>query len=117
MVTTVIATTQVEGFHLWRDHAYGKGFLAARHRHIFNIKVEFAVSHDDRDIEFIEAGREVKVYLERSFGTPCEFGEMSCEMIAKEIITKFAKARSLEGRIVSCEVWEDNENGARVQAK
>ena len=31
---------------------------------------------------------------------------MSCEMIAKELLDEF--------KLVSCEVFEDNENGARV---
>lgn len=114
MITTVISTVVVEGFHQWPDHFHGRGFLAARHRHLFKVKAEYAVTHDDRDVEFIEAAREIKTYLERSYGTPCEFGNMSCEMIAKEIIVNASKARSQTAKIVSCEVWEDDENGARV---
>jgi hypothetical protein len=36
----------------------------------------------------------------------CEFGAMSCEMLATELIDKFELTR--------CEVSEDNENGAFV---
>ena len=38
----------------------------------------------------------------------CEFGAMSCEMLARELIEEFD--------LCQCEVNEDNENGAIVTA-
>lgn len=109
--TTVIATTTVEGFHRWPNHEGGAGFLADRHRHLFTIKMEAIVYHDDRDIEFIAFARSVKDTLHGKFGEPCEFGTMSCEAIAKCLIDIFYPKADL----VSVEVWEDLENGARVE--
>lgn len=106
-MTSVISTVIVEGFHQWSGHKHGSGFLAKRHRHLFKVYLELRVNHDDRDIEFIEAGQLVRKQLAEKYGTPCEFGEMSCEMIAKFVIQQ-------NENVVSCEVWEDDENGARV---
>jgi len=48
--------------------------------------------------------------LNESFGFPCQFGAMSCEMIAKEIL-EFAS----DDQMIWCEVWEEETGGARVE--
>ena len=82
-------------------------FLRDRHRHIFHIKMSKEVNHSDRDIEIILFKREVQEYLKQKFGEPCEFGSMSCEMIAEHLLQQF-NANEVE-------VLEDNENGANVK--
>lgn len=108
--TTVLVTLQVEGLHRWPDARQKEpemGYLADMHRHIFHIKCEKDVSHSDRDKEFIMMKREVLAYITGKWGyAPAQFKDMSCEMIAKDIMTEF--------NLRSCEVWEDLENGARV---
>jgi len=94
-------------------------FLSDRHRHIFHIECKKKVFHDDRDVEFILFKREVQSYMIDRFGSQrfdenhppfayhCEFGVMSCEMIARDLLEKY----DLE----SCKVEEDGENGSIVE--
>lgn len=89
----------------WRDVS----FLAALHRHIFHFRVELEVSHNDRDVEFIQLKRE----LERLYDQhTLKLDHKSCEMIADELsnyITSKYPNRSLR-----IEVGEDGENGCRM---
>ncbi len=119
--TNIIISLQIEGFHCWPDakNIFPKmGFLSERHRHIFYIVAKKKVYHSDRDVEIIDFKRLIYSYLidkyhqsefnEKDNSYPfeyfCEFGAMSCEMIAQELLEKF----DLE----YCSVLEDNENGA-----
>lgn len=102
----IVSKVQVEGFHSWPGAFDEVAFLRERHRHIFVIRAIAPVYHDDRDKEFILFGRQVKQYLAEQYGEPCEFGAMSCEMIATELIRTF--------ELTACEVFEDDENGAIV---
>lgn len=111
MKTFVTATLQVEGVHRWKDCPFDEvKYLRDTHRHMFHIKVVKEVTHDDRDVEIIKLKKEVRVYLESMYYTTpqclCDFGGMSCEMIAKELVENF--------ELESCEVLEDGENGAIV---
>lgn len=89
---------------------YDVSFLGTPHRHIFHFKVWIAVTHDDRDIEFIQFKR----WLENCYndGT-LELNHKSCEMIARELNT------TINARYPNREVWidvsEDGENGAYLQ--
>lgn len=112
--TTVIVKLQVEGAHYFakaKELFPEVGFLADRHRHIFHIKACMEVFHDDRDIEFILFKRGVKDYLHDSYYSEStgmlEFDNMSCEAIARELRDYF--------HCEWVEVWEDDENGARVE--
>ena len=108
MTTTVIVTLSVEGFHNYpgAKDVQGAEYLADRHRHIFHVKAELPVNHDDRDVEFIIFKRRVEKYMTAKWGMPCEFGSLSCEAIAKTLMVEFM--------LSSCEIWEDAENGSRV---
>lgn len=112
-------TFQKEGIHLYPaakdDPALATGgwddvsFLGVAHRHIFHFRVEISVTHNDRDIEFIQFKR----WLESLYsdGT-LELNHRSCEMIAEEladvILSKYPK------RELKISVAEDNENGATM---
>ena len=106
----VVCRTQVEGFHAWSDAPEKYSFLRHRHHHIFHIEARFPVVHNNRDIEFIVKANEIKQYLEAKYSSagfaPCEFGSMSCEDIAEEIINVFHAS--------ACEVNEDGYGGAVV---
>ncbi len=117
MRTTVVVKFQIEGMHCWPDAAKElphAAFLANPHRHIFHVTAERVVNHDDRDVEIIM----FKKYMVDSITTKwrnatnkdwrsiTDFGSMSCEMMAKAFIDMFD--------LISCEVLEDGENGARV---
>lgn len=118
--TEVWCTLQVEGTHNWPDCPYDEvAYLRDPHRHIFHIKAYKEVFHDDRDVEFIMMKHRIQKYFVEKYwagwnqkegfnGTAlCEFGAMSCEMIAKDLISTFDLSR--------CEVSEDGENGAIVE--
>ena len=119
--TNIIVKFQLEGFHNFpkaKKLFPEVGFLAERHRHIFHFELEKQVFHDDRDVEFIMFKREVMSYLIDKYGRTdndntapfaywCEFGAMSCEMIARDLFEKY----DLE----SCIVSEDNENAAKIK--
>jgi hypothetical protein len=112
--TTIIVRLQVEGTHRFekaKELFPSVSFLADRHRHIFHIAASKQVFHDDRDVEFILFKRNILNYIEsnyKGFATGmCEFGNMSCEMIAREILEYF--------ECEWVEVFEDGENGARVE--
>jgi hypothetical protein len=89
---------------------YDVSFLANPHRHIFHFRVYIAVTHDDRDIEFIQFKR----WLEKLYsGGTLELNYKSCEMMAddlyKQISTKYP------GRSVRLDISEDDENGAYIE--
>ena len=112
-------TFRKEGIHMYPAAAtdpklatgdeYDVSFLGTPHRHIFHFKVYIAVTHDDRDIEFIQFKR----WLEKCYsdGT-LELNHKSCEMIARELNTTIT-AR-YPGRKTEIEVSEDGENGATL---
>jgi hypothetical protein len=78
---------------------------------MFHFTVACKVQHDDRDKEFIMLKRDILEYIyEYYYNTStrtCEFGPRSCEMLAKEVLEEF------DAEWV--EVWEDMENGAKVE--
>lgn len=112
--TTVMVKLAVEGIHNFPAAAElfpPVSFLAHPHRHMFHITASKLVRHDDRDIEFIMFKRDVKVFMQTHFNSEemgcLNFGSWSCEKIADSICGHF-----------DCEwveVWEDNENGAKVE--
>ena len=113
MLTTVISSLQVEGTHRWPDCPIPEvAFLRDEHRHMFHIKAEKEVTHDDRDVEIIMMKRSIESYLSAKYrnhsvdGQYCRFGSLSCEQIAKELVEQFD--------LIRCSVLEDGENGAAV---
>lgn len=114
MRTYVIVRLQVDGLHNWpaaREHFREVDFLSFEHRHVFHIEAKKEVFHDDRDVEFLMFKRDILDYLYDKYydyeRRSHDFGPMSCEMIAKEVMENF--------ECVSVSVFEDNENGAIVE--
>ena len=111
MKTSIIVKLQVEGVHCWPDCDIEEvSFLKQPHRHIFHIACKKEVRHDDRDIEIIQFKHRIHDYLRAKYsnGNMCEFGAMSCEMLARELMQFFG--------LCYCSVLEDNENGAEIVA-
>lgn len=115
MKTYIGITLDIEGLHQWSgvvDTPYKDevGYLQYPHRHIFRIECQKEVHHDDRDVEFIAFKHEVQSFIRKEFWSThdnlCNFGDMSCEMIAKILLVNFD--------LVSCKVSEDGENYAVV---
>lgn len=114
MKTYVVVKLQVEGLHNFpnaQEIFPEVGFLADPHRHMFHIEMSCAVTHSNRDKEFIMLKRDVLDYLKQRYYNPTtrihEFGARSCEALATELLHQF------ECEYV--EVWEDLENGGRVE--
>jgi len=114
-MTTVVVTTQYEGLHCWPDCPLEEvAFLRDKHRHMFHVRVEVPVTHDDRQLEIIRLKRELRGILQYfaegiEEGEPFDFGSMSCEMLAKNIAAELHLRTAMPYLI---EVLEDGENGA-----
>jgi hypothetical protein len=109
MKTAIIVNLQVEGVHSWENCPIQEvAFLRNSHRHMFHIKVEKEVTHDDRDIEIIQFKRDILTYLHKSFYNDDDrclwLRNLSCEQLAKRILNQF--------QCDSVQVLEDGENGA-----
>jgi hypothetical protein len=89
---------------------YDVSFLGYPHRHIFHFKVWIGVTHDDRDIEFIQFKR----WLENLYkeGT-LQLDYKSCEMMSNDLYDSIAA--KYPGREVWIEVSEDGENGSFIK--
>ena len=89
---------------------YDVSFLGYPHRHIFHFKVWIGVTHDDRDIEFIQFKR----WLENLYkeGT-LQLDYKSCEMMSQDLYDSISN--KYPDREVWIEVSEDGENGSFIK--
>ena len=113
-------TFQKEGIHKYpaalTDPALATGdefdvsFLGYPHRHTFHFKVWIQVTHNDRDIEFIQFKR----WLEKLYsGGALQLDFKSCEMMSDDLYD--AISGRYPGREVWIEVSEDGENGSFIK--
>ena len=105
-------TFQREGIHkypaaLEDPKLVSVSFLGYPHRHIFHFRVRVAVTHNDRDIEFIMFKRELEALYNDSLFL---LDYKSCEMIAEDLIEYIS--RTYPNRYIEVGVSEDGENGA-----
>jgi len=96
---------QFEGFHRWKDAPDEVAFLRDRHRHLFHVRVEWPVSHAEREREFFIEQRTTRDFVERLRQEPGSV-EWSCETWAARIMEATGASR--------VDVSEDGENGATV---
>ena len=89
---------------------YDVSFLANEHRHIFHFRVWIGVTHNDRDIEFIQFKR----WLENLYKDAIlSLDHKSCEMMSDDLYDTISK--KYPGREVWIEVSEDGENGSFIK--
>lgn len=89
---------------------YDVSFLGYPHRHIFHFRVWINVTHNDRDIEFIQFKRWLeKLYNEGTMSLDYKSCEMMSDELHAQIIAKYP------GREVWIEVSEDGENGSFIK--
>ena len=116
---SIWVTFRKEGIHLYPaakdDPALATGgwddvsFLGVAHRHIFHFKVQIQVTHNDRDIEFIQFKRWLeKLYTENAL----QLNFKSCEMISDDLYAEISK--KYPNRDVEVDVSEDGENGSHA---
>jgi len=113
-------TFQKEGMHkypaaltdsnLATGDEYDVSFLGYPHRHIFHFKVWISVTHDDRDIEFIQFKRWLlNLYKDATLSLDFK----SCEMMSGDLYDAISK--KYPNREVWIEVSEDGENGSFIK--
>ena len=108
----IFVTFEKEGIHCYpaagtEPNLADVSFLQYPHRHMFKFVVTIQVTHDDRDIEFIQFKRWCEsLYNEGTL----QLNSKSCEMIADELYQKIAE--KYPNRSVMINVSEDGENGA-----
>ena len=107
----IFVTTQFEGIHCYPDAPDEVAFLRSPHRHMFHVKYEVEVFHDDRELEFILVKRALEAYV------PIlkNLEHKSCEMIARAIMEWSDNKYGI--RHVRITVSEDGENGAVLERK
>ncbi|HEY9282330.1 MAG TPA: hypothetical protein VIP46_02650 [Pyrinomonadaceae bacterium] len=98
-------TTTFAGFHQWKQAPPEVAFLRTPHRHLFHVRAEWEVGHDDRDKEFFICKRRLDAEIAATVGDATV--EWSCERWAVHLIDRLG--------LVKCEVSEDGENGAVVE--
>ena len=89
---------------------YDVSFLANEHRHIFHFRVWLGVTHNDRDVEFIQFKR----WLENLYkDATLSLDYKSCEMMSDDLYTQISQ--KYPGREIWIEVSEDGENGSFIK--
>ena len=89
---------------------YDVSFLGYPHRHIFHFRVWIGVTHNDRDIEFIQFKR----WLESLYNdATLKLDYKSCEMMSDELYNVITQ--KYPDREVWIEVSEDGENGSFIK--
>ena len=89
---------------------YDVSFLGYPHRHIFHFKVWIGVTHDDRDIEFIQFKRWLLNLYKDSI---LALDYKSCEMMSEDLYQQISQ--KYPNREVWIEVSEDGENGSFIK--
>lgn len=108
MKKRVVTHNAIEGYHFYPDPPKEVEFLKYPHRHIFDIRCQFEVADSNREIEIFIQQSGVFMTISRHFGSPADFGSMSCEMICEWILKQFDEC-------VEVQVLEDGYGGAIVQ--
>lgn len=105
----VFCTTSFEGYHKWSEAPDYVRYLRDLHRHIFHVRCEKLVSHEERDVEFITLKQAISGYIDSlQYHKREEINTWSCETWARTILEHF--------NLDKVEVSEDDENGAVVEA-
>lgn len=103
--------TNFIGFHRWNNAPKSVSFLRNRHRHVFGIHAIIQVNESDRELEFFTVVNGIDNFIKASCPSG-DFGNMSCEMIAEEILSYL---KSIYGsREYKVRVSEDEENSGIV---
>jgi len=91
---------------------YDVSFLGHPHRHIFHFRVWLSITHNDRDVEFIQFKR----WLEKLYSSDqgvLSLDYKSCEMMSDDLYDTISQ--KYPGREVWIEVSEDGENGSFIK--
>lgn len=109
LIRTVWATVARAGYHYWPQAPEHRAYLRSRHRHLFQIRAEVVVHHDDRDVEF----HDLQAFISDWWGQdePKYLGASSCEAIALTLVQALHAAGFTTASVT---VSEDGENGSTI---
>ena len=111
MRTSIWITTEFPGKHMWPDAPAEVGFLRHLHRHLFKVRVEVEVKHDDRDVEFFILKNKVNSLIINELMPKLEkVKTLSCEHMGKFLWNLLGEFYT----VIEIQVSEDGENGARL---
>jgi hypothetical protein len=91
---------------------YDVSFLANPHRHIFHFRVWLSVTHNDRDVEFIQFKRWLEKLYSSNEGV-LSLDYKSCEMMSDDLYAQVSQR--YPDREVWIEISEDGENGSFIK--
>ena len=91
---------------------YDVSFLANPHRHIFHFRVWLSVTHNDRDVEFIQFKRWLEKLYSSNEGV-LSLDYKSCEMMSDDLYAQVSQ--KYPDREVWIEIAEDGENGSFIK--
>lgn len=115
LTTTIEANLTVPGLHYWPEPVEGREYLGEPHRHLFHVRAEVAVTHDERDVEFHDLGvimrDAIDTYGPQSNGLH-HFGPASCETLARKLFTDLEE---LNLNVVAVRWSEDAEFSATIR--
>lgn len=126
-MTSIVVQLQVDGQHRFPDAPAEVEFLSYPHRHMFHVRVEVEVFHNNRDIEIIMLKHAIQQYFQETYpklhnrSRTYDMGTSSCESMAEELIYflhGYYRDDSNEhgiSRAMSVQILEDGENGAIIR--
>ena len=91
---------------------YDVSFLGYPHRHIFHFRVWLSVTHNDRDVEFIQFKRWLEKLYSSNEGV-LSLDYKSCEMMSDDLYAQISQ--KYPDREVWIEIAEDGENGSFIK--
>jgi len=115
-ILEIVVTTEFEAVHCWPNAPEGN-ILKHPHRHKFFVRVKFAVTHTDRQLEFLDMKEVVEGHIANrlnqieAIGRGGEALHWSCEDFCNDIA---AHLQSQDYPVTFVSVFEDNENGAEL---
>lgn len=114
-MTTAWVTYTFPAWHSWPGAPTERAYLGALHRHLFHVRAELDVFHDDRELEFHDVLDELRntcAALGTFHPSGRDLGSMSCEQIALRIALELQRRWPRHMRV---DVSEDGETGATVE--
>lgn len=103
----IIVNTRFSAIHCWPDCPISEvSYLRNPHRHEFHVTVKAPVSHDNRQIEFIQLKNKINQFIRKHWEEK-DLGSVSCEMLCEELRQQFPICKYVR-------IMEDGENGAEI---
>lgn len=103
---SIYVQSQFIALHRWIEAPEEVSFLRDWHRHVFHVRIDLRVLHNDRELEFFLVQKDLRNVLWQWEALRVE---KSCEMFCEEIAKALQKKYPTLFRV---EVSEDGENGA-----